>query len=140
MFREFKASSNAEARHGNYSMKKFIAIILVLIAFQYQEEIRLLTDPSQQHVSGQVSAQASTHGAPVVLYATSWCGYCEKAREFLNEKNIAYVEYDIEKSSEGKRQYDRLGVNGVPVLLVKGETVRGFNPNKILNILNEKNN
>ena len=71
----------------------------------------------------------------VVLYSTDWCGYCEKTRQFLNEKNIEYVEFDIEKSDEGLRRYNALNGNGVPVLNINGTKVTGYNKSKILNLL-----
>lgn len=71
----------------------------------------------------------------MVLYSTDWCGYCEKTRQFLNEKNIEYVEFDIEKSDEGLRRYNALNGNGVPVLNINGTKVTGYNKSKILNLL-----
>ncbi|MDO3381542.1 glutaredoxin family protein [Gilvimarinus algae] len=68
----------------------------------------------------------------VVLYATAWCGYCKKTRELLRQKGIPYTEYDIEKSSKGKRDYEQLNGRGVPLLVINGEVVRGYNPNAIL--------
>jgi glutaredoxin len=68
----------------------------------------------------------------VTLYATSWCGYCRKTRQFLADKGIAYTEYDIEQSAEGRRQYDELGGRGVPVLVVNGTVIHGYGPEKIL--------
>ncbi len=63
----------------------------------------------------------------VILYSTSWCGYCRKAREFLDRNHIAYKEYDIEKSSEGSRQFAALRGSGVPLILVGNEEIRGWN-------------
>ena len=74
--------------------------------------------------------------SPVVLYATAWCGYCKKARQFLADYNIEYIEYDIEKSKEGKAQYDELGGRGVPVFLVNNQVVKGYDPNQVLAYLN----
>lgn len=67
----------------------------------------------------------------VVLYATDWCGYCRMTRTFLEQKGIAYTEYDIEKSDEGARQYRELSARGVPVLSVNGTIVRGYDPDEI---------
>jgi len=75
---------------------------------------------------------ASSHNGAVILYATEWCGYCEKARNLMAKHNIEYFEYDIEKSSEGRAQYERLGGKGVPVLLIGEEVVKGYNASKIL--------
>lgn len=63
----------------------------------------------------------------VVLYATSWCGYCAKARKYFKDNDIAFVEYDVEQSSEGKAQYDQMNGKGVPLIVVKGEIIRGYN-------------
>ncbi len=52
----------------------------------------------------------------------------------MDENNIEYHEYDIEKSNKGKLQYDSLGGRGVPVLLINGEIVKGYNPQKILKL------
>ena len=68
----------------------------------------------------------------VVLYATEWCGYCRKARRFLQENDIPFVEYDIEKSAEGRRQYEALNGRGIPLLKVKGTVIRGYSPEAIM--------
>jgi len=63
----------------------------------------------------------------VTMYSTSWCGYCKKARNYFNKKNISYVEYDIEKDQRAKHEYDLLGGKGVPVILVGKKKMNGFN-------------
>ena len=39
----------------------------------------------------------------VVMYSTSWCGYCKKARAYFKKNNIAYSDYDIEKNPSAKK-------------------------------------
>lgn len=46
----------------------------------------------------------------------------------MNRTQIPYVEYDIEKSSVGKRQYRELRGSGVPLILVGNQQIRGWNP------------
>lgn len=77
---------------------------------------------------------SAEHNGKVILYATSWCGYCAKARKLLEQNNIAYFEYDIEQSTEGNRQYKALGGRGIPVLLINGEVVKGYNPRLIMEL------
>ena len=77
---------------------------------------------------------AAQHDGKVILYATSWCGYCKKARKLLADNNIDYFEYNIENSTEGHRQYKAIGGRGVPVLLINGEVVKGYNPKLILEL------
>jgi glutaredoxin len=64
--------------------------------------------------------------APVVMYATSWCPYCAKAREYFARNGIAYVEHDIEKSAAVNAEFRRLGGRGVPLILVGTERISGF--------------
>jgi mycoredoxin len=71
----------------------------------------------------------------VVLYATEWCGYCKKTRSFFNENNIAFVEFDIENSSEGRAQYDQLHGSGIPLVMIKGELIRGYDPSAMKKLL-----
>jgi hypothetical protein len=40
----------------------------------------------------------------VILYQTSWCPYCTKAREFLKSTGVSLVEYDIEKDPSRREE------------------------------------
>ena len=104
-------------------MKKYLLILVALGVFlnwnKLRDEFSPPPDFSAQHPEG------------VVLYATSWCGYCKKTREFFKQHNIAYVEYDIETSSEGKEQYDRLHGSGIPLIIIRGDVMRGYDPNAL---------
>lgn len=77
------------------------------------------------------------HGSPVILYATSWCGYCMKVRKIFNQKGIPYREFDIENSSQARKEFKSLGGKGVPLTLVNGEVVHGYNPNKITTLISD---
>lgn len=78
----------------------------------------------------------STVENEVILYATEWCGYCQKARELFKDNNISYVEYDIDKSKRGHAEYKRLGGNGIPLLKINGKVINGYRPKMILASLN----
>ncbi len=75
---------------------------------------------------------AVTGSGEVILYATSWCGYCKKTRALFKEQGIPYKEYDIESSDEGRERYEALGGNGVPVIDIRGKVIHGFDKNEIL--------
>lgn len=102
-------------------------ITTVLVVIQNWGDINKFINPPPDF--------SAAHGGIVILYATSWCGYCVKARKLLEENNVEYFEYDIEKSTEGKRQHKALGGSGIPVLLINGETIKGYNPELILKLL-----
>lgn len=68
----------------------------------------------------------------VVMYATSWCPYCQQARNYFRQQGIPYVEHDIEKDAAARRAYKDFGGRGVPVIFVgkrrmNGFSVEGFN-------------
>lgn len=62
----------------------------------------------------------------VTMYSTSWCGYCKKARKYFTSQGIPFVDYDIEKNARARREYDKLGGRGVPVIVVGKRKMNGF--------------
>ena len=76
---------------------------------------------------------AEAQEAPIVLYMTSWCPYCRKARNLLDEIDADYVEKDIEKDPEARREFERKGKggSGIPLIDFDGEILRGFHEEKI---------
>lgn len=79
-------------------------------------------------VKGNVSAVSSSPAAvnKAILYSTSWCGFCKKARRFLQTNKIDFVEYDIEKDSLASAKFKQSGGQGVPFLVLGEQTIRGF--------------
>jgi len=63
----------------------------------------------------------------VVMYSTSWCGYCKQAAKHFRKNNIPFVEYDIEKSERGAKEYKKLNGRGVPIILIGDQRMNGFN-------------
>ena len=63
------------------------------------------------------------------MYSTSWCGYCNRARQHFKRNNIPYQEHDIEKSKKAARDYKKLKGRGVPVILIGKRRMNGFRPN-----------
>ena len=81
----------------------------------------------------RVPARTIKHSAPkamgkknAVLYGTSWCGYCTKARRYFQANNIPFEDYDIESSASAKSEYDALNGKGVPLILVGDNLMNGF--------------
>ena len=107
-------------------LKKFLLILLVVVAYQNWGKIERVFNPSQG-VSEQVRARAN-----VVLYSTEWCGYCKQSRRFLDQKGIPYREFDIEKDAQARKAYEALGGGGIPFIDVNGTLIRGYDPQAIL--------
>jgi glutaredoxin len=76
--------------------------------------------------------QATAGRREVIMYSTSWCGYCRKARSFFRSKGIVFKEFDVEKTTKGKKDYARLNGRGVPIILVGQQRLNGFDPDRFM--------
>lgn len=38
----------------------------------------------------------------IVMYSTTWCSDCTRAKKFLSKKKIAYIDVDIEADEKGR--------------------------------------
>jgi len=75
-------------------------------------------------------------GNKVEIYTTPLCAYCTIAKEYFKKKNVPYAEYDVSKDLARQREMiDKTGQFGVPVIVVNGEIVLGFDKAKINQLL-----
>ena len=101
--------------------KWLLLLLLVAGVFWFGKPAWLAGTP------GQAKATAGRAQPEVVLYATSWCGYCAATRDFFAAHGIAYSELDIEASSSAYEGHRRLGGNGVPLVVIGDEIIHGYN-------------
>jgi len=72
----------------------------------------------------------------VVIYSTPTCPYCKRAKDYLTQKGISYTDYDVAKDRDkAKEMIDKSKQMGVPVIIVDGEVVVGFNQAKLDSLL-----
>jgi glutaredoxin len=80
----------------------------------------------------------------VIIYGASWCGACRQAASYLRQKNVPFVEKDIEKEpgarSEmaAKAKAQGLQTSGIPVIDVYGKLMGGFSPGQLDALLSRK--
>jgi len=69
----------------------------------------------------------------VIMYMTSWCGYCRKAREYINSLGVRLTEYDVDKdrSKSSEMLSKSGGAKGVPLIDVEGVIIKGYVPDAI---------
>lgn len=64
--------------------------------------------------------------AKVVMYATSWCPYCARARALLEGKHIAFEEIDVDARPQARDEMiRRSGRRTVPQIFVGATHVGG---------------
>ena len=96
---------------------------------------KTISDEPQKLASTSVDG-----GESVILYSTSWCGYCRKARSYFDRNDIDYIEKDIEKDRAAAKELRAKvkGYSGVPVIDIDGTVIRGYDLAKIKRTLAQR--
>ena len=70
------------------------------------------------------------------MYSTPTCHFCNLAKEFFDGHNISYTAFDVQ-TDLAKRQemVEKSGQMGVPVIFIDDEMVKGFDEEKIKELL-----
>ncbi len=72
----------------------------------------------------------------VVIYSTPTCPYCKRAKEYLSRKGISYTDIDVAQDREKAREMtQKSGQMSVPVIIINGEVIVGFNQSKLDSVL-----
>jgi glutaredoxin 3 len=70
-------------------------------------------------MTAQVTAQ-------VVMYSSSLCGFCFRAKRLLDSKGIAYKEISVDGRSDIRQQMMQLtGGRTVPQIIINGNAIGG---------------
>lgn len=76
----------------------------------------------------------------IVLYCAYWCKDCRKARAWLNERGLSYVEVDIDSNVEARRQV-RAWSSGkliTPIIEFDGAVILDYDPVKLEEALQKR--
>jgi mycoredoxin len=74
----------------------------------------------------------------VVMFATSWCPYCAKAREVFAQNKVRFTELDLEADSRAKDFLENtMGMSGFPILVIGNRVTAGYDEGQILASLKE---
>jgi len=92
--------------------------------------------PSAAPPSGE-QIQAALRGVPIVMFSTSWCPTCARARSFLQANGIPYAERDIDHDNAALQELKhRSGDTLIPTFDIDGKMLRsGFDPSAIASTL-----
>jgi len=73
------------------------------------------------------------------MYSTPTCYYCNLAKDFFNNNGIKYEVFNVQSDLAKRREMmDKSGQMGVPVILVDDEVVKGFDEERLKELLNIK--
>ena len=91
------------------------------------EVVKLGQSNSFTQVSANSEENAMTQQKKIVMYATSWCPYCKKARAYFKDNGLTFTEYNVENSPSKNKEFKALGGTGYPLILIgKQDKMQGF--------------
>ncbi|WP_343338153.1 Glutaredoxin 3 [Terrisporobacter petrolearius] len=67
----------------------------------------------------------------VEIYTSDTCIQCKKAKEYLQNNNVEFVEYNISSNEEFRRELIKKGYLSVPIIVVDNQDILGFDINRI---------
>lgn len=72
------------------------------------------------------------NGTKVKVYGTETCPWCTRAKNFLEEHNIKFKDFDVSLDEKAKKEMvKKSGQMGVPVLDINNEIIIGFDVERI---------
>lgn len=88
------------------------------------------------HMMLGTEVPAGFHATPganqVVLLSDTTCTYCDDAKALLANAHVPYAEYDVQTSKKGRSMYKKLHGRGVPILIINGHVIKGYDKSRIL--------
>ena len=72
----------------------------------------------------------------IKIYSTPTCPYCIRAKSYLDAKGLSYENIDVAKDKQGLEEMVKIsGQMGVPVIVVDGEIIGGFDKARLEELL-----
>ncbi|MBN6187465.1 glutaredoxin family protein [Aneurinibacillus sp. BA2021] len=71
----------------------------------------------------------------IIVYSAPGCSTCELVKNFLTDKGYTFEVRDLLSNREYQKEVEALGMMGIPVTVVNGKAVKGFDAaalNKLL--------
>lgn len=93
---------------------------------------------NEQNTPAPEGAEENTaaESANVVIYSTPVCHFCQAAKEFFKENNVAYEDINVAEDAEKRQEMiEMTGQMGVPVIKIGNDIVVGFDEGKVKELL-----
>ena len=72
----------------------------------------------------------------VIVYSTPSCPYCQYAKQFFNQNNVAFEDVNVAIDPlRAREMVQKSGQMGVPVIDIDGQIVVGFQPDAFTELL-----
>lgn len=88
---------------------------------------------AQRRVGEQVAALAQA--GDIRMLASDACPICEQARWWFGAHQVPFTECSIERDRACRAEFDARRAPGTPVLIVRGQPLLGFSPERVRDAL-----
>jgi glutaredoxin 3 len=76
--------------------------------------------------------------APVTVYSTPTCPWCDRAKEYLRANNVPFEEKDVASDrTAAMEMIRRSGQQGVPVITTEDEVILGFDQPRLARLVDK---
>ena len=119
-------------------MKKLLLIALIAGAFYQGWHQRDVVKMSSGGMSAEAlhTLAASVKPGEVLMYSTTECTYCAQARLWMSQNGFAFSECNMSERDICVREFQALGADGTPYLIVRGHHMKnGFDSEEFLELL-----
>lgn len=74
----------------------------------------------------------TTQTTDVIVYSTTWCGFCHQAKKYFDSINLKYRDIDVEKDAKAAEEMvEKSKQMGVPVIEIGDTIIVGFDRPKV---------
>jgi len=93
----------------------------------------------RSHVAAQDGELLAARVKPgdIRMISSETCPYCLAARRWMTQQSVPFKECFIERDAQCRADYQALGGIGTPTLVVRGQTVLGFDRARIIEIFKQ---
>lgn len=102
---------------------------LALLALAAWTGVELIESFGSERVAKELAANARS--GDIMMLSSVTCPYCEQARAYFKDHQIAFGECFIERDEACAAAYRALQAPGTPMLVVKGERQVGFSAERV---------
>ena len=76
--------------------------------------------------------RAAARPGDILMLSSTTCGYCTQAREWMTAQRVPFTECFIEQDPACAATFQRMGGQGTPMVLVRGQVIVGFDRQRVL--------
>jgi glutaredoxin len=85
-----------------------------------------------QHELDALGLSSARRNVSIIMYSTSWCGVCSRARAYMQQQNIPFTDLDVEHDAAAHERQRALNPRGgVPTISIDDDVLVGFSPESL---------